>query len=342
MSTQKKTKSRRTTPWDGKTEVTPTQEYIRERHKEHYHNHHKPLKDDDEAKLINQRIPSECRVCRSTDFKRYGFNSNGVQVYKCRSCGHKFTILTNTIFDSHKIPISEWIEFLYNLFSFVSLNAGSWNNKNAFTTSRYWLEKVFILVKAYQDSVVLKGRVVLDETFYPLQSSDLVIVDGKKLRGLSRNQICIGVACDSERVFCVLEGNGKPSQKKTFDAFKDHIVRNSTLVHDKEQAHRKLVATLDLTSETYAADQIKRMKDAENPLQRVNRIHFFLKRFLSAHTGFKREEIEGFINLFSFVMNPPEEKLEKVGVLLDLGLDCSQTLRYREVFGRKNDSFEGF
>jgi len=31
-----------------------------------------------------------------------------------------------------------------------------------------------------------------------------------------------------------------------------------------------------------------------------------------------------------------------VGVLLDLGLDCSQTLRYREVFGRKNDSFEGF
>ncbi len=170
MSTQKKTKSRRTTPWDGKTEVTPTQEYIRERHKEHYHNHHKPLKDDDGAKLINQRILSEYRVCRSTDFKKYGFNGNGVQVYKCRSSGHNFTILTNTIFDSHKIPISEWIEFLYNLFSFVSLNAGSWNNKNAFTTSRYWL----------------------DETFYPLRSSDLVIVDGKKLRGLSRNQICIG------------------------------------------------------------------------------------------------------------------------------------------------------
>jgi transposase-like protein len=342
MSRQKTNKSRRATPWDGKADVTPTQAYIRERHKEHYHNHHKPLKDDDETKLINKRIPSECRLCKSTDFKRYGFNENGIQIYKCRSCGHKFTVLTNTIFDSHKIPISEWIEFLYNLFSFVSLNAGSWNNKNAFTTSKYWLEKVFILVKAYQNSVILKDRVVLDETFYPLQSSELVVVEGKKLRGLSRNQICIGVACDSEHVFCVLEGNGKPSQKKTFEAFKDHIVKNSTLVHDKEQAHKKLVDALDLTSETYAADQIKKLKDADNPLQRVNRIHFFLKRFLSAHTGFKREEIEGFINLFSFVMNPPEDKLEKVGILLDLGLECAQILRFRDVFGRKNEPFEGF
>jgi hypothetical protein len=29
-------------------------------------------------------------------------------------------VLTNTIFDNHKLPISEWIEFLYNLFSYVT------------------------------------------------------------------------------------------------------------------------------------------------------------------------------------------------------------------------------
>jgi len=323
-------------------DITPTQAYIKERHKEHYDNHHKSLKDDDEATPINSRTPHRCPRCKGEDFKRYGFNANRIQVYKCNICHSKFTVLTNTIFDSHKLPISEWIEFLYNLFSYVSLNAGSWNNKNAFTPSKYWLEKVFLLVKAYQQTLVLKGRVVLDETYYPVESTDFIIEDGRKLRGLSRNQICIGAACDATHVYCVKEGNGKPSQMKTLDAFLGHIAKGSTLVHDKEKTHKKIIDTLELKSETYLAESIKKLKDPENPLQRVNRIHFLLKRFLSAHTGFKREEIEGYINLFSFVMNPPDEKLEKVGVLMDLGLQCSQILRFRDAFSRNNEGFEGF
>lgn len=52
--------------------------------------------------------------------------------------------------------------------------------------------------------------------------------------------------------------------------------------------------------------------------------------------------IEGFVNLFSFVMNLPVEKLEKVGILLDLGLECTQILRYRDAFMRNRDVSEGF
>jgi transposase-like protein len=243
--------------------LSPTEAYIKESHSKHYEDHHKSLKDDDEGWLLNSRIAESCRYCRSNGFVRYGHNKNGIQVYRCNDRGRRFTVLTGTIFDSHKIPISEWIEFLYNL---VSLSSGSWNNKNAITTSRYWLDKVFILVKAYQDSIVLKGNVILDETFYPMRSSDIITVDGKKLRGLSRNQICIGVACDDEHVFCVLEGNGEPSQKKTYDAFRDHIAKGSLLIHDKEKAHKKLMDELELKSEAYAADRIKKLTDAENPL----------------------------------------------------------------------------
>ncbi|RFU94508.1 IS1 family transposase [Sphaerochaeta halotolerans] len=342
MRRKETTMSRRATPWDGKPDLSPTEAYIKERHNKHYEDHHKSLKDDDEAWLLNSRIPESCRYCRSNRFVRYGHSKNGIQVYRCNDCGRRFTVLTGTIFDSHKIPISEWIEFLYNLFSFVSLNSGSWNNKNAITTSRYWLDKVFILVRAYQDSIVLKGKVILDETFYPMRSSDIITVNGKKLRGLSRNQICIGVACDDEHVFCVLEGNGKPSQKKTYEAFRNHIAKGSLLIHDKEKAHKKLMDELELKSEAYAADRIKKLTDSENPLERVNRIHFFLKRFFYAHSSFQREDIEGFVNLFSFVMNPPVEKLEKVGILLDLGLECTQILRYRDAFQRNRDVSEGF
>ncbi len=146
MRRKETTMSRRATPWDGKPDLSPTEAYIKERHNKHYEDHHKSLKDDDEAWLLNSRIPESCRYCRSNRFVRYGHSKNGIQVYRCNDCGRRFTVLTGTIFDSHKIPISEWIEFLYNLFSFVSLNSGSWNNKNAITTSRYWLDKMFILV----------------------------------------------------------------------------------------------------------------------------------------------------------------------------------------------------
>lgn len=325
-------KSRKATPWDGMTDLTPTEEYIRDHHQEHYRIHHQTLGEDMESSLLNSRKPERCSYCGSKDFIRFGHNASGVQVYRCRSCGRRFTVLTGTIFDSHKIPISEWIEFLYNLFSFVSLTADSWNNKNAFTTSKYWLEKVFLLVGEYQKGIKLKGDVVLDETFYPVRSEETVWKDGKKLRGLSVNQICIGVACDNEHVFCVLEGKGKPSQGKTWSAFKDHIENGSVLIHDKENAHKTLVSGLGLTSMSYDAREIKKLDDRDNPLERVNRIHFLLKRFFMAHSSFKREYIGGFIDLFSFVMNPPSEKLEKVKVLLDLGLTHAQILRFRDDF----------
>ena len=39
-----------------------------------------------------------------------------------------------------------------NLFRNVSVITDSWNNKNAFTTSRYWLEKLFLILDGYQKS----------------------------------------------------------------------------------------------------------------------------------------------------------------------------------------------
>ena len=51
------------------------------------------------------------------------------------------------------------------------------------------------------------------------------------------------------------------------------------------------------------------MKLKDNPLYRVNRIHALLKLFLDTHNSFEREEIQVYLNLFSFVMNPPTDHL---------------------------------
>jgi hypothetical protein len=84
------------------------------------------------------------------------------------------------------LSISDWIDFLYNLFAYVSLSSDSWNNRNSFTTTRYWLEKEFLILDEYQKGIVLKGNVILDETFYPVRISDMELnEDGTKPRGLS-------------------------------------------------------------------------------------------------------------------------------------------------------------
>jgi hypothetical protein len=223
--------------------------------------------------------------------------------------------------------------YCLNLFRHVSITADSWNNKNAFATSRYWLQKLFLTLETVQNSVVLRGRVWLDETFYRVRSEDMVRnADDKKLRGLSQNQICIGVAADKENTLFLVEGTGKPSQKKTFDTFQHHIQPGSTLVHDGEKAHAKLIQKLSLKNESYSSNDLKGLPDKQNPLNPVNRAHAILKKFLNAHSSFDRDDLQSYLNLFAFVTNPPDDLLEKVEIVVKTAFENPKMLRFRDFF----------
>lgn len=60
------------------------------------------------------------------------------------------------------------------------------------------------------------------------------------LKGISRNKLRIAVVMDKENSAFISEGAGKPSQKRTFETFDTHIASLSTLIHDKESAHKSL------------------------------------------------------------------------------------------------------
>ena len=232
-------KSRRKTPWDGKEQKTPMQEFICQQYETQYDERHRPLYETGKTELINSYVPDECPNCTHDCFKLNGRTRNGVQRYLCFGCNQTFTPVTRTIFEGHKVSLSEWIEYVLNIFRYVSINADSWNNRNAFTTSRYWLEKLFFVLDTYQQGLILSGKVWFDETYYSVRSRDITRTeDGKKLRGLSSNQMRIGVACDKNNSICIFEGFGKPSQKSTYESFKNHIEQGSTLIHDKEKAHK--------------------------------------------------------------------------------------------------------
>jgi len=298
--------SRRKTPWDGETDLTSTQVFLKEYYDAYYADRHRNVGDSGEADMINSYVPAKCPFCASEKFKKSGRTRSGVQRFMC-GCGKTFLPTTGTIFDEHRISISEWMEYCLNLFRHVSITADSWSNKNAFPTSRYWLQKLFLTLESVQNSIVLADRVWLDETFYSVRSEDIVRKEsGDKLRGLSKNQICIGVATDKKYTLFLVEGTGKPSQKKTLEAFRSHIKPGATLIHDRESAHAKLVRELSLKSVSYASKELKGLSDKENPMNPVNRAHDILKKFLYAHSSFDRDSLQGYLNLFAFITNPPE------------------------------------
>ena len=107
----------------------------------------------------------------------------------------------------------------------------------------------------------------------------------------------------------------------------------STLIHDKGTAHKKLVSALNLKSIEYSAQDLKGLKDSENPLDPINDIHDRMKKFLNAHSGFNRDRLQDYLNLFVFAKNPPLEPLEKVEKLLVLAFQNPKLLRYRNQFG---------
>jgi transposase-like protein len=330
-------KSRRKTPWDNKGELTATQRFLKENYDMHYDSHHLKVEESGESEMINSYLPTKCPFCSSMTFKRSGYTNSGVQRYKCE-CRKTFLPTTGTIFDDHKLSISEWMEYCLNLFRHVSVLADSWSNKNAYNTSRYWLQKLFVTLDKIQENIVLSGTVWLDETFYSVILNDIVRnPDGSKLRGLSRNQICIGVATDKYQTLMLVEGTGKPSQKKTYETFKTHIQPNARLIHDKEAAHKKLVETLALESIIHASGDTKQLLDKDNPLYPVNRVHAILKMFLNSHTGFNREDIQGYLNLFAIVTNPPDDMLKKVELVIDLAFKNPKILRYRDFYATNTD-----
>lgn len=58
-------------------------------------------------------------------FKKSGDYGNGTRRYRCLDCGKAFSPLTGTVFDAHKIPISEWIEYMIHLFKFHFLSSSA-------------------------------------------------------------------------------------------------------------------------------------------------------------------------------------------------------------------------
>lgn len=291
----------------------------------------------DEIEFINSQHIDICPFCGSKRFYKNGKTPNQIQRFKCHDCGRRFNMLTGTIFDSKKIPISEWIEYLLHLFEFHSIRSTSFDNRNADTTGRFWLEKVFLVLKHIQDDVMLSGDVYIDEKFFSVVNDEIIKIDGKALRGVSRNKICVATGlCENCSLFIATKAS-KLNEIECFKAYRYHIAKGSHLIHDREKAHDILIEQLELKSSAYDPSVYKNLPDEMNPLNPINQVHRVLQAFIGAHGGYDRNKLQDWLNLFWFISNGPTDRYDKVLWFMEMAISKRKRLRYREFYKKKKD-----
>lgn len=92
---------------------------------------------------------------------------------------------------------------------------------------------------------------------------------------------------------------------------------------------------MNLESIVYDADEIKKLDDKDSPLDLINEIHSLAKRFMRAHGGYDRDNLQDFMNLIAFILNKPKDRYEKIDLFINMALSTPSVVRYRDAMSKK-------
>lgn len=317
--------------------------FLREAYEDWYAQKH-PKPTPAMVRWFNAHRPLACPRCGSPVIWGHGACASGIARYECGACGRTFTPVTGTIFDSFKIPPSEWMEFLLHLFEFHSVRTSARDNRNADSTGRYWLFKVFAVLRGWQDGIVLGPAAEIDEFSIRRREGDVERdEEGRLPRGMSGNRLIIATGIDlwNSDAFAVVAGSGKISAERCVAAYSPHLLPGSWVAHDEETAHNALFRSLRLDGEAWDSGLLKGLKDSQNPLRPINEFHSYLRSFLESHPSFDRARLQDWLNLFAFLWNDPADRRAKVALFMEMAMRKRALMRYRDVMGRKTaDVFE--
>ena len=238
-----------------------------------------------------------CPECGEGGARRDGASASGLQRWRCRACGTRFTSPTGTVLENCKKPLATWVSFIRPALFAAPLDACAEACRISHQTARGWRHRLFAAVEGYQDRIVLRGRVWVDEIYV----DDVGLSKGgrPRRRGLSRDKLCIAVGIDARKEpVAVVCGHGKPSTARIRAALGGHVAEGATLVHDRERAHGVLVRENSLEDESYKAD----VRDPAylEAMELVNNLCSWLKRYLWRFTGMDPENMQSYLDLYVY------------------------------------------
>lgn len=328
------------TPWDhvDDADLPPHEAIARDAHRAAHECRHRALPATDEAALSNPCPRDRCPRCGRGRTRRDGTDAHGVRRRVCRSCGHTLAPMTGTASDHHRLPVADWAELMARAFSLEGLEAMTREDGRSGTATPLWTARLLPVPGGIQGGVVPSGDARIDERPRPLAAKDRA--GGRAGMGAyPRDGICMAVGCDdSGGGIMVRAGLGKPSEGRCRDACGAHIAPGPGLVHDMENSHSAPVEKLGLVSEAHRSADLRGLDDEHNPLSRVNHTRFLPKGFMRRHSGFDRDDIDDWPDLFSVIVSPPEDRLEKAAMVLDRAMSIPISLRYRDYYEQRGSS----
>ncbi len=252
---------------------------------------------EEAARAYRQSRP--CPACGG-EARRDGRTPAGHQRYRCRKCRESFSSLTGTIFEHGKKDLPTWVDFVRLMCFNVPLDAAAEICRISHQTAWEWRHRVFATVDGYQDRIVLRDRVWIDEA--NINDTDLSKGYGEaRKRGLSKQKICIAVAIDVHKnPVAVVCGHGKPSSRRMKEGLLGHIAEGSVVVHDMGKAHNALISAAKCTSEAYKAD----VRDPVylECMAMVNSLCSWLKRYLWRFTGMDPQNLQSYLNWYVYLL----------------------------------------
>lgn len=281
--------------------------------------------------IAEYRPKRACPYCGSDGCMKDGRTPSGSQRYICLKCGERFSALTGTIFEHSKKDLPVWVDFVTMMCHNVQVDAAADMCGISHQTAFEWRHRVMATIDGYQDRIVLRDCIWIDET-YITDTSLAGDSDWHPKRGLSKNKICIAVAIDVHKnPVAIVCGNGKPSSKHIKETLQRHIANGSTIVHDMEKSHRSLVRAVGGIDESYRADT----KDPAylQGMEMVNSLCSWLKRYLWRYAGMKPENLQSYLNWFVYLFRvrrdrekwPKVERVIRHLMMADASFRCSRT-----------------
>lgn len=293
-----------------------------------------------------------CPYCGSKKIIKNGKNLDKEQRYICKNklCGKSFISRTGHLNYNNQLNESSWRIFLTGFIDGLtneSLANSTGLNK---TTIHYLKHKIMKMVMEMTRSYNLTGVVQADEYYarasFKGQKSiykfrfnrndqfsivernpdykkyNYVLYDRnqskKRLRGLSKTQICYPTALSEDRLFCGKPaGRGIASLKKLENAYVNNLDGNITFVTDKVGASNKFAEIYDLKHISLKAN--KDSRKGEFHLQSINSFHAKLKKMNNTDRNYATKYSEEYMSWIAWKLKEKYKSTdEKINTLFNL------------------------
>ncbi|MEC1377231.1 IS1595 family transposase [Heyndrickxia oleronia] len=254
-----------------------------------------------------------CPNCESEHIVRFGKYSTIVdgeevkkQRYRCKACRMTFTDFTNTALYRTR-HLNRWMKFIECMIEGYSLRkSAELIGDITHVTLFYWRHKLLTALKQ-MEITNFQGIVEMDETYFLYsEKGQRKIKDRKprkrggsaKKRGISKEQVCVLVARDRDKVtFSETLGMGRLTKEQLDKAIGHKLSNRNVLCTDAWRAFKTYATEKDISIYQFKSDGKIRTKGLYH-IQNVNNYHRRLKGWIQRFNGVATEYLNNYLAWF--------------------------------------------